>query len=191
MVNTPAFEEACGLARDRASTLGVGLHLNLLTGRPLTPVPTLSDPRTGELYSLLELARRAFTGLVSGDDVRRECDAQLAALLRGGVKATHIDSHRHTHGLPGILPAVLASARSAGVRVVRRPLERMRLSDPVASAKMSVLHASWRAAMRRVPEADRGLVDRRCFAGLPCKAPRMSRRGCLPSSLPCPKGPPN
>ena len=158
MVNTPAFGEAAALIRDRARLLGVGLHFNLLTGSPLAVAPTLCDPRTGLFYSLGELARRAFAGRISAEDVRRECDAQLAALRGEGIAITHLDSHRHTHGLPGVLQAVLASARAYGVRVVRRPLDVVALSEPVVTAKVMVLRASWVAALRGVAADDRALL---------------------------------
>jgi predicted glycoside hydrolase/deacetylase ChbG (UPF0249 family) len=160
MVTTPAFGEAAELARARAPRLGIGLHLNLVAGRPLTEVPTLVDPRTGAFHALEQLARRAVAGRVDGADVRRECDAQLAALSAAGVVPTHLDSHRHSHALPGVLPAVLASAASAGVRIVRRPLDAPVLADPAASAKMLVLHAAWRIALRGVDAAGRALLAR-------------------------------
>lgn len=160
MVNTPAFAAAVALVRERAPALGVGLHLNLLTGRPLAPLSTLANPRTGHFFSLGELARRAFAGRVSAGDVRRECDAQLAALAAEGIAPTHLDSHRHTHALPGILPAVLASARAAGVRVVRRPLDQWSMSDPSATAKMALLSASWRRALHGVAPVDAELLRR-------------------------------
>ena len=160
MVNTPAFHEGAALVRERAPTLGVGLHFNLLTGRPLASVPTLANPRTGEFYPLAELSRRAFLGRVSATDVRRECDAQLAALTAEGITPTHIDSHRHTHALPGILPAVVASALAAGVRVLRRPLDRPSFDDPITSVKMLTLRAAWRAASRKLDAASRVLLAR-------------------------------
>lgn len=160
MVNTPAFAEAIELVRTRAPRLGLGLHLNLIAGRPLSDVPTLADPRTGTFHPLAELARRALSGRVHPDDVRRECDAQLAALANAGITPTHLDSHRHAHALPGVLPAVAASARAAGVRVVRRPLDQPSLSDPAASAKMLVLHAAWRRALRGVAAEERALLAR-------------------------------
>jgi predicted glycoside hydrolase/deacetylase ChbG (UPF0249 family) len=160
MVNTPAFHEAAALARERAPKLGIGLHLNLLSGSPLTEVPSLIDSRTRAFVSLSELARRALLGAVKAEDVRRECDAQLAALAAEGINVTHLDSHRHTHALPGILAPVLASVRASGVRVVRRPLDQISLGDPVASAKMLVLHASWRAASAPLGTEDRELLKR-------------------------------
>lgn len=155
MVNTPAFDEGAALARERVPSLGIGLHLNLIAGRPLTRAPSLTDARTGCFHPLGALAWRALAGAVRAEDVRRECDAQLAALMRSGVRPTHLDSHRHAHGLPGVLPAVLASAQAAGVPIVRRPLDRPSLRRPLASAKILALHTAWRSAMVGVRKADR------------------------------------
>ena len=160
MVNTPAFGDAAALVRDRAPRLGVGLHLNFLTGAPLSVAPTLCDPRTGIFFSLGKLTQRAFAGRVSASDVRRECDAQLAALRDEAIGITHLDSHRHAHALPGVLPAVLASARDAGVRVVRRPLDVVVPSAPAVTAKVMVLRASWAAALRGVAPEDAALLAR-------------------------------
>ena len=178
MVSTPAFGEAAELVRTRAPTLGVGLHLNLIAGRPLTAAFTLADPRTGRFYPLPELAARALSGRVHPADVRRECDAQLAALSAAGIKPTHVDSHRHAHALPGVLPAVVTSARDAGVRVVRRPLDRPPLTDPLVAAKMLVLHAAWRAAYMKVDQAGRTLLARAPhFRGIALQgAPDVERR---------------
>jgi chitin disaccharide deacetylase len=178
MVTTPAFAEAVDLVRSRVPRLGVGLHLNLIQGRPLTEAPTLTDGRTGEFHPLDQLARRAIAGRVSASDVRRECDAQLDALMQAGIAPTHLDSHRHSHALPGVLPAVVASAIAHGVRIVRRPLDAPVPSDPVASAKMLVLHAAWRAALRGVDAEGRALLARAPrFRGIALQgAPDLGRR---------------
>lgn len=159
MVNTPAFLEAAQLVRDRLPALGVGLHLNVVSGRPLSEVPTLTDARTGRFHSLAELARRAMGGRVSAADVRRETDAQLAALRRAGIVPTHLDSHRHAHALPGLLPAIIAGALADGVPIVRRPLDAPSPGDPLSSGKMLVLHAAWRVAERGLDAAGRALVS--------------------------------
>jgi chitin disaccharide deacetylase len=159
MVNTPAFTDAVTLARARPG-LGVGLHLNLVSGRPLTVAPSLTNARTGEFHPLGELARRALMGRVRAEEVRRECDAQLRALVSAGIVPTHLDSHRHAHALPGILPAVAASAHEAGLHWVRRPLDHLSLGEPAASAKMLVLHAAWRRAVVDVERAHLPLLAR-------------------------------
>jgi len=160
MVTSPAFAEAAERVQRDATKLGVGLHLNLVTGAPLASVPSLVDPATGRFHSLDALLRRALAGQVDPVDVRRECDAQLAALVAAGITPTHIDSHRHVHAMPGVLPAVAAVAHEAGIPVVRRPLDKVSLLDPVASAKMLAVHAAWRAALAAVAPAHRGLLAR-------------------------------
>lgn len=160
MVTAPAFHEAVALVRDGHLRLDVGLHLNLVAGRPLTETVSLTDPRTGEFHSLGELARRAVTGRIHADEVRRECDAQLRALADAGLTPTHLDSHRHAHALPGVLAAVAASAYEAGLHWVRRPLDRPTRRAAGASAKMLALHASWRRALLGVDRAHLPLLAR-------------------------------
>ena len=160
IATAPAFAEAAEQARREAPRLGIGLHLNLVTGVPLSSVPSLVDPATGRFHPLDALVRRALAGQVDPTEVRRECEAQLAALAGAGLTATHIDSHRHVHAMPGILPAVAAVAHDAAIPVVRRPLDRVSLLDPVASAKMLVVHAAWRTALTGVAPAHRGLLAR-------------------------------
>jgi predicted glycoside hydrolase/deacetylase ChbG (UPF0249 family) len=104
--------------------------------------------------------KRALAGQVDPTEVRRECEAQLAALTGAGLEPTHIDSHRHAHALPGILPAVTAAAYDARIPVVRRPLDSPSLLDPVASTKMLMLHAAWRTALRGVATPHRELLAR-------------------------------
>ena len=160
MVTTPAFAEAAAQAQRDAPRLGVGLHLNLVVGAPISNVPSLIDPGTGRFCPLDVLVRRSLAGQVDATEVRRECEAQLAALVAAGITPSHIDSHRHVHAMPGILPVVAAVAQAAGIPVVRRPLDRVSMLDPVASAKMLVVHAAWRTALTGVAPAHRGLLAR-------------------------------
>jgi predicted glycoside hydrolase/deacetylase ChbG (UPF0249 family) len=160
MVGAPAFHDAVERVRSEAPKLGVGLHLDLVAGTPLTAAPSLTDPDTGRFHALDALARRALAGQVDAAEVRRECEAQLAALTGAGLEPTHIDSHRHAHALPGILPAVTAAAYDARIPVVRRPLDSPSLLDPVASTKMLMLHAAWRTALRGVATPHRELLAR-------------------------------
>src|SRR5689334_21644012 len=100
MVGAPAFGDAVERVRSEAPTLGVGLHLDLVAGKPLTVAPSLTDSTTGRFHALDALARRALAGQVDAAEVRRECEAQLRALTAVGIEPTHIDSHRHAHALP-------------------------------------------------------------------------------------------
>ena len=103
LVNTPGWPDARDRLRAIGGTLGVGLHLNLTTGAPLTTAPSLTTPPpTARFHSLAALVARALTGRLDPAHVSAECAAQLARLREAGVRVTHIDSHRHVHVLPGV-----------------------------------------------------------------------------------------
>lgn len=130
MVNMPARDDAIRRLRDmraRGGTASIGLHFNIVAGRPLGACPSLTDPRTGEFLPLLTLAWKAFVGRIDLRDVERELEAQLQRaehlLAPSGVRITHIDSHRHAHCLPGVFDVVIRTATRCGIGHVRQPYE--------------------------------------------------------------------
>jgi hopanoid biosynthesis associated protein HpnK len=126
LVNLGSFTEAAELARAHPG-LGVGIHLSLLWGRPVSSpaeVPTLVGRDGAFPRDLATLARRYFTGRLAGDDVRRELRAQVRAFLAAGLTPTHLDTHKHAHCLPRVLDAILEIAGEFGIRKVRLPAER-------------------------------------------------------------------
>jgi hopanoid biosynthesis associated protein HpnK len=124
MPNLPSSEDAL----TRAATcpdLGLGLHLTLTTGRPLSPpekVPTLVDG-DGQLLLLGRLLARLTLGQVRADELRRELSAQVEWAIRRGVRPDHVDSHHHVHTHPRVAPIVIALAREHGVGWIRCPSE--------------------------------------------------------------------
>ena len=152
LVNAPGFEDAVRAAH-AAPTLGVGLHLNLTMGAPVSPataVPSLCDPRTGRFCSLSRLIARAVVGRINGGEVALECAAQIARARGAGVRLTHLDGHQHTHVLPGIWGPVVAAATGAGIDVMRLGLEPAAgiAWRPLAALGQLLLTASWRRATR-------------------------------------------
>lgn len=129
MVNTPGTDDAIrrlGTLRARGRSLGVGLHLNIVAGTPLTRAASLT--RAGRFLPLSALAWRAWRGQLDLVAVADELEAQLgrahALLDTVGIRVTHIDSHRHAHCLPGVWELVVRSARRHGIPHVRHPNER-------------------------------------------------------------------
>jgi hopanoid biosynthesis associated protein HpnK len=125
MVGAPAAEDAVERARTLTS-LGVGLHLTLLNGRPVLPVDEVpglvgpdgrfsSDPlRFGvALYSSLELRRQADA----------EITAQFDRFRATGLKMDHINGHKHFHLHPVVLSAIIRIAPRFDSPPVRVPLE--------------------------------------------------------------------
>ncbi|MCC7194906.1 MAG: ChbG/HpnK family deacetylase [Gemmatimonadaceae bacterium] len=151
MVHCPGWAHASGLART-APTLGIGLHFNILSGAPLVPAASLSGTHTGRFLPLTALVARALTGRLDGAEVEAECEAQLQAIERIGVRVTHIDSHRHTHALPAVRAAVARVASRRGLPL-RRPVESHRLvpGGLRSHAHRAIVAWSWRAASFGAP----------------------------------------
>lgn len=145
LVNMPHFGEAATLAR-QVPRLGVGIHLSLLWGRPVSDaaaVPTLVDQEGSFPRSLLTLARRYFFGLLSPDDVRTEFRSQVRGFIDTGLSPTHLDTHKHVHCLPGVLHALLDVAREFGIDKVRLPREQA--LDRRSAPRLP----TWKAVLKR------------------------------------------
>jgi predicted glycoside hydrolase/deacetylase ChbG (UPF0249 family) len=150
LTNMPAFDDAVRAMRDGNATLGVGVHINLVQGRPLARVRTLVDARTGSFYALPALVARALAGRIDPDEVGAECEAQIAALRAAGVDITHVDSHMHTHAIPALWHPISSAAVRAGIHAMRWPAESFRNTpfQPSRLATNVLVSLSW-ASIRR------------------------------------------
>ena len=97
----------------RDSGLGVGIHLNLTLGRPLSKGRSLVDESGRFVRDARHAAARA-----NARDVEREVAAQIerfvALMLR---PPTHLDTHHHVGLLDPVSAVVLEAARNLGVPV--------------------------------------------------------------------------
>jgi predicted glycoside hydrolase/deacetylase ChbG (UPF0249 family) len=95
------------LERLTASAMGVGLHVNLTLGEPLTKAPSL----TGSDGRFIRDARHA-ASRARPDEVAREIEAQIEAFERLLKRPpTHLDTHHHVGLLPPVDRIVLDVAR--------------------------------------------------------------------------------
>ncbi len=104
MINMPAAEAGIRLAQQRAPRLGLGLHINLSFGAPVSdparvPSLVLPDGRFCSTYEeLIELVPR-----FKAEDLQAEITAQMARFIRlAGCPPDHLDSH---HGITYMHPA--------------------------------------------------------------------------------------
>jgi predicted glycoside hydrolase/deacetylase ChbG (UPF0249 family) len=150
MANGVDFDNAARHARGTTGTtrIDVGIHLNLVQGRPLLHVPSLTDPATSEFYPLGAFARRAMLGRIDAEELEAETRAQIARVRAAGLAVTHLDSHRHAHAMPGILPVVARVASDVGIRVIRIPREPLGINalDVSATSRKVVLRAALAAS---------------------------------------------
>jgi predicted glycoside hydrolase/deacetylase ChbG (UPF0249 family) len=109
--------------------LGVGCHIVLVDGAPLSPpdvIASLLDPgsRVPAFRSTLGgFVRDLVLGRIDPQHILVEATAQIQRLQASGLALTHVDTHKHTHIYPRVLGPVLRAARQCGVWRIRNPFE--------------------------------------------------------------------
>jgi hopanoid biosynthesis associated protein HpnK len=125
MANMPAAEEAVEIAK-QLPTLGVGVHLNLTDGQPLSPSDTVRPllNSNGEFAcSCPKLALLSVAGTGSRNAIRTELAAQIEWVIDRGIRPTHLDSHKHLHALPTLFSMVCQLARRFDIPAIRFAME--------------------------------------------------------------------
>src|SRR5689334_6802241 len=97
MMNIPTTAQDIAIALGETPALGMGVHLVLTMGRPISApetVPSIVDAN-GNFFKYTPLVEQ-LTNLIM-EDVKREWRAQIDAFIRtAGKKPTHLDSHHHS-----------------------------------------------------------------------------------------------
>lgn len=158
----PAFDAYAPSLRD--SGLSVGGHLAAVgEDRPLLSrreVPSLVDGRGAFPLTWQHFLRRAATGRVDPDDLRREFTAQMEKLRAAGLVLTHLDSHQNLHLWPQVATVVLELARHYGIGAIR--VSRSRRWTPIGvgvRALSARLRARAAAAGVAYPAASTGFDE--------------------------------
>ncbi len=161
LANGPRTEPAA-----RITSVALGVHLNILRGRPLLPVSRVGTLVTSEgrfLGSYLALARRAALRRLDLDQVEAEWAAQIERVRDLGVRPCHLDSEKHIHCWPRLMPIVCRLARRYNIGWVRRTVERGGARSGAALARVVLLRL-WARAHRPCdgvhwPDAVWGIAD--------------------------------
>jgi len=131
LVNGPDAKAAARLSSTSAGSVGVGVHLNILRGRPQSPaheIPGLLRADGLFLGDYVALFKRYLARAFSVADVEREWTRQVERAIELGVAPTHLDSEKHIHVWPGLFEAACRVAARFGIGWVRRPVERVAFS---------------------------------------------------------------
>ncbi len=135
LANGAAFADGVEMAR-AAGGLGVGVHLNLTDGAPVTGRESVTSllNKQGEFAGGPEslLLRRASRGLLL-KEVEREWNAQIQKVRDAGIEPTHLDGHKHVHMLPGLFEIALRLAKRHGIGAIRVSLEASSLRAALSS----------------------------------------------------------
>ena len=111
LVNRPVPKDVVARARDAG--LGIGLHVNLTLGKPLTRGASLVDGKGAFVRDARRAAARAKVS-----DVEREVAAQVERFETiAKARPTHLDTHHHVGLHVPVREVVLNAARKLGVPV--------------------------------------------------------------------------
>lgn len=125
MTGAPAFDDAVARAR-RLPTLGVGLHLTMVDGRPVLP-PEQIPGLVGTDGRFLNDPTRVGTALYFSASLRRQARAEVRAqfdrFAQTGLPMDHINGHQHFHMHPVMARIIAEIAPRFGSPPVRIPYE--------------------------------------------------------------------
>ncbi len=127
--NGYAYEHAIDVVVPSCPQLGLGVHLSLNEGPPVSPrarVPLLLD-RGGHLRAGFSWLMRLARTVEGRDQIERELRAQIERILGDGLAIDHLNSHKHVHMIPEIFGITCGLAREYEipcVRLTREPAHR-------------------------------------------------------------------
>jgi predicted glycoside hydrolase/deacetylase ChbG (UPF0249 family) len=114
-----------------APALGVGVHLALIGGRPVSDpsiLPTLTDGGGTFLSRTTDFFTRWMRGRLDAAEIDREIDAQIDRVRAAGIAIDHLNTHHHLGFLPMVGKAMEAAARRHGIPGIRTLFEKPTLS---------------------------------------------------------------
>jgi hopanoid biosynthesis associated protein HpnK len=121
MANGAAFENATGRARTERN-LGIGIHLNLSEGTPISDpsqLGSLINERGLFHLSPVQLLRKLMAKEIHLNMVEMELRAQIEKVLPAGIEVTHLDGHKHFHFIPQFLQMALRLAQEYRIPAIR------------------------------------------------------------------------
>jgi predicted glycoside hydrolase/deacetylase ChbG (UPF0249 family) len=136
MANMPAARQAVELAK-QLPTLGVGVHLNLFGGKPVSKdacVARLLNTDGEFAYSPVRLSLLSVVSRKIRNAITAELAAQIQWVIDNGLKPTHLDSHKHIHNFPVIFPIVCELAKNFKIAAIRWPFEPKEVSHKPSPA---------------------------------------------------------
>jgi predicted glycoside hydrolase/deacetylase ChbG (UPF0249 family) len=112
---------------DPGTRFDVGVHLNLVQGRPLTgaryPSELLDEDgcfvEMGALFRKLIVKSRRWRV-----QIEAELSGQVAWVVDHGITPTHVNGHRYVELIPGVTEAIIALLPRFSISTLRVPLER-------------------------------------------------------------------
>lgn len=168
MSHGAAFADAVQCARN-LPTLGIGVHLQLCEGLPVTPaedVRPLVDAAGQFPDGILPIALRWQFQKSALAAIACEWHAQILRVHEAGLTIGHLDSHKHVHLLPPLLTIAMRLARQFAIPEIRLPAPQLSWNNLRRRPAMMALWSLAQAAKPRLRRAGLRFADH--FRGFEC-----------------------
>lgn len=176
IVNMPGFENAVEEAA-KCPSLGVGIHLNVIRGRPILPpedIPSVVNKKGLFWGNVFLIAQKVVMGKIKIDEIMMEFRAQIEKARKAGLKLTHADSEKHFHCFYPVLKKLLPMLKDCGLQRVRYINQICGLKNLKMLIRSLVVNWSWARCRQQARQQGFRLTDN--FFGL-----------CSTGSLSCSK----
>jgi hopanoid biosynthesis associated protein HpnK len=138
MVNGAAFDEAVTLAK-QTPTLGVGLHLTLVCGKPVLDskqIPGLVNSKGRFSDNPVRTGVKYFFSSSLRAQLEKEIGAQIEKFRATGLQLDHLNGHLHFHLHPEVLDILVRRKRDWNIPAVRLTHDPLRLNLGLASGHL-------------------------------------------------------
>lgn len=124
LTNMHGFEHAI-TSIQHTPTLGIGIHLNMHRGTPLTTCTYLTHEGKF-LRNIFRFTIRSYQNKKRArEEIAKEFDAQIQKAITAGIRISHLDTEKHLHTLPFVFQIVLELAQKYNIKRVRLPYEQV------------------------------------------------------------------
>ena len=191
MMGGAAVKDAVERAH-RMRGLGVGLHVTLADGRPVSPrsqVRGLIDQDGNFRNDLARSGIRWFFNPLVRLQLAREINAQFQAFAATGLVLDHVNAHKHLHFHPTVTAMLISIGRRYGMLALRIPDEPRDVlleADPgadIPKSRMGLLLQSMRRRAKRAKLAYNDAIFGLAWSGAMTEDRLLSLIPHLPEGL--------
>ena len=108
---------------------GVGVHLNITKGAPLSSDSRTLVDKTGQFFDKQTAWKKALSKLYDPNELLSEFSAQIERLLDNGIVPDHINGNNHLHIFPVFADITAQLANKYQIQFIRVPKETFYFSD--------------------------------------------------------------
>lgn len=121
LANGDAFDEAIEKVLPQISSIGLGVHLNIIEGKSLTSPSIITDSSGSFNQGYISLLAKSYDKSFI-NQVEKEYRAQIEKVLHK-AKVDHINSHVHTHAIPELFKLTCKLAEEYNIKNIRTQFE--------------------------------------------------------------------